>query len=98
MDKYLSKVSTETQSQYLDLLNIHSFQRVSRLFVLSFENEIDWTERTGHYPPNVEIKDYNVKIDGRNFFNQPIENNTKTKENTEKNATGQEIMTQLAVY
>ena len=37
----------------------------------------------------VEIKDYNVKIDGRNFLDQPIHNDVKTYENIRKFATGQ---------
>ena len=37
----------------------------------------------------VEIKHYNVKIDGRNFFDQPIHNDVKTYENIRKFATGQ---------
>ena len=37
----------------------------------------------------VEIKDYNVKIDGRNFFDQPINNNIKTYTNIRKIATVQ---------
>ena len=41
------------------------------------------------YLPTVEIKDYNVMIDGRNFFDQPIENNLKTYYNIRKIATGQ---------
>ena len=72
---------------YLDFLISASFQGVnSGLFVLSFENEDD---RTGYYLPNVEIKDYNVKTDGRNFFDQPINDDIKTYENTGKIATGQ---------
>ena len=41
------------------------------------------------YLPTVEIKDYNVMIDGRNFFDQPIENDLKTYYNIRKIATGQ---------
>ena len=41
-----------------------------------------------YYLPKVEIKDYNVMIDGRNFFDQPINNIKKTYENIRKNATG----------
>ena len=29
-----------------------------------------------YYLPKVEIKDCNVKIDGKNFFDQPINNDT----------------------
>ena len=67
-NKYQSKISTETQNQYLDFLIDSSFQGVNRLFVLSFEIENDRTTTTGYYLPKVEIKDYNVKIDDKNFF------------------------------
>ena len=30
-----------------------------------------------HYLPTVEIKDHNVMIDGRKFFDQPIKNDLK---------------------
>ena len=40
------------------------------------------------YFPNVEIKDYNVMIDGKNFFDQPVKNNKVTYENIRKIATG----------
>ena len=39
--------------------------------------------------PKVEIKDYNVMIDGKNFFDQSINSMTKTHENIKKIATGQ---------
>ena len=45
---------------------------------------------TGYYLPKVEIEDYNVKIGGKNFFNQPINDDTKAYENLRKIATGQE--------
>ena len=40
-----------------------------------------------YFIPNVEIKDYNVIIDGKNH--QPVKNNKVTYENIRKNATGQ---------
>ena len=66
-----------------------SFQGVSRLFVLSFENENDRTSHSTYYLPKVEIKDYNVMIDGKNFFDQPVKNDKVTYENIRKIATGQ---------
>ena len=42
------------------------------------------------YLPKVEIKDYNVKIGGRDFFNQPINDDITTYGNIRRNATGQE--------
>ena len=67
-NKYQSKTSTEARNQYLDFLIRPSSQGVNRLFVLPFENQGDRTGHTVFYLPKVEIKDYNVKIDGRNFF------------------------------
>ena len=59
------------------------------LFVLSFEDENDRTPDSNYYLPKIEIKDYNVMIDGKNFFDQPINSMTKTYENIRKIATGQ---------
>ena len=65
-----------------------SFQGVSRLFVLSFENENDRTSHSTYYLPKVEIKDYNVMTDGKNVFGLPINSMNKTYENIRKIATG----------
>ena len=62
---------------------------MNRLCVLSFENENARTFYSTYYLPKVEIKDYNVMIDGRNFFDQPINSMTKTYENIRKIAIGQ---------
>ena len=42
-----------------------------------------------YYLPNVEIKDYNVMIDGKNVFDQPVKNDKVTYENIRKIAIGQ---------
>ena len=88
-NKYESNIKTFAQNRYLNHLINPSFQGVNRLFVLSFENEDDRTSHSTYYLPKVEIKDYNVMIDGRNFFDQPINSMTKTYENIRKIATGQ---------
>ena len=41
------------------------------------------------YLPRVQIKDYNVLIDGQNFFNQPVKNNLITYDNIQNITTGQ---------
>ena len=81
-NKYQVEISkTERQIQYLDFLINPSFQGVNRRFVLSFEKQNDRTADTGYYFPKVEMKDYNVKIDGKNFFDQWINNDNKIYEN-----------------
>ena len=87
-NKYESSVKTFAQNRYLNYLINPSFQGVNKLFVLSFENENDRTSHSTYYLPKVEIKDYNVMIDGRNFFDQPIHSMSKTYENIRKIATG----------
>ena len=76
--------------RYLNHLINPSFQGVNRLFVLSFESENDRTPHSAYYLPKVEIKDYNIMIDGKSFFDQPINSNLKTYENIRKIATGLE--------
>ena len=41
-----------------------------------------------YYLPKLKIKDYNVMIDGRNFFDKPIKNMNKTYESIRTIATG----------
>ena len=88
-NKYQPKVSPERQNQYLDFLIDPSFQGVNRHFVLPFENENDRTAHTGYYLPRVEINDWNVQIDSKILFDQPINNDIKTYQNIKKIATGQ---------
>ena len=87
-NKLESSVKTFAQNRYLNYLINPSFQGVNRLFILAFENENDRTSHSTYYLPKVERKDYNVIIDGRNFFDQPINGMNKTYENIRKIATG----------
>ena len=89
MSKYQSDPKTYTQNQYLNHLVDPSFQGVDRLFVLSFENEDDRRSHSNYYLPKVEVRDYNVMINGKNAFDQPINNDFKTFEHVRKIATGQ---------
>ena len=88
-NKYESSVKTFAQNRYLNYLISPSFQGVNRLFVLPFEDEDGRTSHSTYYLPKAEIKDYNVMIDGKNFFDQPINSDLKTYENIRKIATGQ---------
>ena len=77
-NKYLSKPELLAQNPYLNYLVEPSFQGVNRLFVLAFENDDDRTDHENSYLPTVEIKDYNIMINGENFFHQPIKNKKTT--------------------
>ena len=95
-NEYKSKIETKN----LDANNVTkfpldvSFQGVNRLFVLAFdniENGNKMVERDSHrkyFLPRVDISDYNVLIDGRNFYDQPINDQIKKYDEIRKNATG----------
>ena len=88
-NKYLPKPELLPKNQNLNHLIEPSFQGLNRLFVLAFENDNQRISNKRYYIPNVEIKDYNVMIDGKSFFNQPVKNDKVTCENIRKIATGQ---------
>ena len=91
-NKYQSNVSTQIQNKFLDILIDPSFQGVNRLFILLFENEENRKVNKRYCLLKVEIKKYNVMIDGKIFFEQPVETITKTFEAFDsiwKIATGQ---------
>ena len=87
-NKCKSKVAIQASNPYLGYFIDPSFQGVNILFVLSFENTTDRTVYTKHLP-TVVIKDYNVMIDGQNFFDQPVKSNLRTYDNIQKIVTGQ---------
>ena len=72
--KYRSEISNQTKNNNLNYLTDPTFTYVNRLFNLSFENEIDRTSFSKYYVPKVEIKDFNVLIDGKQFFEIPKKN------------------------
>ena len=89
-NKYLSKPELLAQNPNLNHLIEPSFQGVNRLFVLVFENDDDRTSDEQYYLPIVEIKDYNIMINGENFFDQLIKNKKITYDNIRKIAISQE--------
>ena len=85
----LSKAELLRRNPNLNHLVEPSFQGVNRLFLLAFENDTQRTSAKGYYLPNVELKDYNIMINGENFFDQAIKNDKLTYENIRNIATGQ---------
>ena len=79
-NKYMPQMSNQNKNNNLNYLIDPTFSNVNRLFVLSFENEDGRTSYYKYYMPSVEIKDYNVLIDGNAFFELPIKNIEETYE------------------
>ena len=77
-----------------ELLNA-SFQGVRRLFVLAYvvaagaaNDEAGIKDNKKYFLPRGEIKNYNVLIDGRNFYDQPINDLIKQYDEVRKVSTG----------
>ena len=80
-------MTIQPQNNNLNYLIDPTFTKVNRLFVLSFEiieeNNVKKDHRDyflHYYVPNVEIKDFNVLIDGKNFFDLPVKNEEEAYE------------------
>ena len=88
-------MTNQTKTNHLNHLIDPTFIKVNKLFGLSFENEEDRTSFSKYYVPKVEIKDFNVLIDGKSFFDVPVKN----EEAYEKIMSISKIMiTQLVIY
>ena len=76
--KYRSQMINQTATNNLNFLIDSTFNNINRLFVLAFPNEEDRRSFSKYYTPTVEIKDYNVIMDGEPFYEIPIKNKEET--------------------
>ena len=76
-NKYRSQMTIQRQNNNLNYLIDPTITNVNRLFVLSFSRKNSTDNRdsfSDYYAPNVEIKDFNILIDGKSFFDLPVKN------------------------
>ena len=69
-----------------------SFQGVNKLFVLPYASGDNITNENSYrkyFLPRLKIKNYNIEIDGRNFYDQPINDLIKQYDGIRKISTGQ---------
>ena len=79
-NKNRSEMTNQTKTNHLNHLINPTFIKVNRLFVLSFENEESRTSFSKSYVPKVEIKHFNVLIDGKSLFDVPVKNKEEAYE------------------
>ena len=77
-----------TQNANLNHLLEPSFVGINLIFSLAYENDVGRTSHSDYYFPKVMLKYYNIIINGKNFFDQPINNDKITYENIRKLCTG----------
>ena len=72
------QMTVQPQNNNLNyLIDLPTFKNVNRLFVLSFTRDNAGDNRNSfsdYYEPGVEMKDFNVLIDGKSFFDLPVKN------------------------
>ena len=61
-------MTKQTKTNNLNYLIHPTFNKFNKLFVLLFENEDYRTSFSKYYTPKVEIKDFNVIIDEKDFL------------------------------
>ena len=82
-NKYRSQMTIQPQNNSLNYLIDVTFTNVNRLFVLSFSRNNSTDSRyscSNYYVPRVEIKDFNVLVDGKSFFDLPVKNEEEAYE------------------
>ena len=82
-NKYRSQITIQSNNDLNYLIDL-TFTNVNRLFVLSYErieeNNIYKDSFSHYYVPKVQIKDFNVLVDGKRFFDLPIKNEEQAYE------------------
>ena len=68
-----------------------SWQGINRLFVLAYLNDPNSTSNSHrkYFLPRVKIENYNIEIDGINFYDQPINDSIKQYDKVWKISTAQ---------
>ena len=75
MNKYRSQITIQPQNNNLNDLIDPTFTNVNKCFFLLFTRDNAGDNRDSFsdcYVPNVEIKDFNVLINGKSFFDLPV--------------------------
>ena len=82
-NKHRSQMTIQPQNNNLNYLIDPTFTNAIILFVLPFSRNNNTDKRysfSHYYVPNVEIKDFNVLIDVKCFFDLPVKNEEETYE------------------
>ena len=88
------EIADANEKKYIRELLDSSCQEVKRLFVLANDNtagnnQVSVDSYKKYFFPRVKIENYNIEIDGRNFYDQPINDSIKQYDEIRKISTGQ---------
>ena len=76
------EITTNNDIKYIRELFDSSCQGVNRFFVLAYDNtegnnQVSVDSYKKYFLPRIKINNYNIEIDGRNFYNQKINDEVK---------------------
>ena len=89
------EIAANNGEKYIRELLDSNWQGVKRLFVIAYNNTADNNGQVStdsyekYFVPRVKIENYNIKIDGRSFYDQPINDLIKQYDEIRKISTGQ---------
>ena len=88
------EIAADNEEKYIRELLDSSYQGVKRLFVLAHKNKarnnhVSVDSYQKYFLPRVKIENYNMEIDGKNFYDQPINDTIKQYDKIRKISTGQ---------
>ena len=93
-DNKLVEITNTNAEKHIGELLDSSYQGVKRLFVFAYDNtagnnQVSVDSFKKYFLPRVKIENYNIEIDGRNFYDQPINDLIKQYDEVRKISTGQ---------
>ena len=94
IDNKIVETAANNEQKYIRELIDSSWQGVKRLFVLAYDNKegdnkVSADSYKKYFLPRVKIENYNIEIDGRDFYDQPINDSIKQYDEIRKISTGQ---------
>ena len=87
------EITANNDIKYIRELLYSSCQGVNKLFVLAYDNtagnnQVSVDPYKKYFLPRIKINNYNIEIDGRNFYDQPINDSIKQNDKVRKISTG----------
>ena len=87
------EIAAVNDVKYIREFLYSSWQGVKRLFVLVYNNtagndQVSVDSYKKYFLPRVKIDNYNIEINGRNFYDQPINDSIKQYDVVRKISTG----------
>ena len=90
----VTEIAAANAEKHIRELLDSSYQGVKRLFVLAYDNttgdnQVSDNSFKKYFLPSAKIENYNIEIDGRNFYDQPINDSIKQYDEVRKVSTRQ---------